>query len=72
MISLIATRLSEQGRFRYSVLKDGQPLITTDDATAAARELSRLGVENPDPLIAHVRDWGTVEIVERRRFDPQE
>jgi hypothetical protein len=67
MISLVAMRLSENGRFSYSIAKDGRkPLFTTEDPTAAALELSKLGVEHPDPLVAHSRDWGSLEIVERR------
>jgi hypothetical protein len=73
MISLVATRLSESGRFSYSIARDGQhPIFTTEDPTAAAGELSRLGVEHPDPLIAHSRNWGPLEIVERKSLDRQE
>jgi hypothetical protein len=73
MISLVATRLSEDGRFSFSIGRDGQePIFTTEDPTAAADELSRLGVEHPNPLIAHSCDWGELEIVEQKRFDPEE
>jgi hypothetical protein len=73
MISLVAMRLSENGRFSYSIARDGQePIFTTEDPTAATEELSRLGVEHPDPLVAHARNWGELEIVERKPLDPQE
>jgi len=73
MISLVATRLSEDGRFSFSIARDGQePIFTTEDPTAAAKELSRLGVEHSDPLVTHSRDWGELEIVERKPLGPED
>jgi hypothetical protein len=72
MILLVATRLDDGGHFSYAIQAAGeQPVVTTDPATVT-QELSRLGVDNPDPLVAHARNWGSLEIVERKQRDPQD
>ena len=67
MIVLRSIRLDVTGRFQYRIeISDGRSLLFSDPAEVAA-ELLRLGVEDPEPLVAHVRTWGVVEIVSPRR-----
>jgi maleate cis-trans isomerase len=62
MILLQAIRLDAYDRFQFRIeAATIVPVVTSDPAQAAAL-LRQLGVRNPDPLLAHVRLWGQVEI----------
>ena len=69
MIVLTATRVDVVGRFRFRIEVDGVEHAATQDAVKAAKYLFDLGVDRPLQLVEHVREWGSVEIIEppRRR-----
>jgi hypothetical protein len=64
MILLSATRVDAGEHFSYRVECAGRQLIVTDDALAAIAVLREVGVDDPQRIIAHARNWGIVEIVE--------
>ena len=65
MIILVATRLTDGGAFNYAVQKQGHEPLTTFKLPVAVEELSRLGVPDPELLIAEAQQSGTVAINER-------
>jgi hypothetical protein len=67
MILLSATRVDAGEHFSYRVECAGRRLIVTDDAGAAIAVLREVGVDDPQHIIAHARNWGFVEIVEPAR-----
>ena len=69
MILLTATRVDVLGRYSFRIDVDGVTQATTGDADKAAKLLFDMGVDRPLQLVEHVREWGSVEIVEppRRR-----
>jgi hypothetical protein len=66
MIQVTATRLTAEGSFSYSIEAADLNVTAADEATATVI-LEQLGVENPQPLIAHSRSWGMVEIATRSK-----
>ena len=71
LVLLTATRVDVVGRFRFRIEVDGVERAITQDAVKAAKLLFDLGVDRPLQLVEHVREWGSVEIVEplrRREF----
>ena len=67
MILLSATRVDASEHFSYRVERAGNAPIVTDDAGAAVAVLREFGVDDPQRIIAHARNWGVVEIVEPPR-----
>lgn len=67
MILLTATRIDIIGRFTFRIDVDGVTRATTSDAVKAAKLLFDMGVDRPLQLVEHVREWGSVEIVEAPR-----
>ena len=65
MIRLTATRIDVIGRFQFTIEVDGAVHATTRDAIKAAKILFDLGADNPLQLVEHVREWGSVEIVQK-------
>lgn len=61
---LQSIRLDVEGRFQYRIEAGEGQLLLISDPEEAAHELAKLGVENPEPLIAHVQVWGIVEIID--------
>ncbi|MBA3519875.1 MAG: hypothetical protein H0T75_20055 [Rhizobiales bacterium] len=65
MILLTATRIDIYGHFEFRIEGAGlEAGIMTSEALDAAKVLASLGVENPLQLVAHAREWGSVEISE--------
>jgi hypothetical protein len=62
MILLQATRVDIHGRFEYRIDTPDGARIMASNAEAAAGELRQLGVADPERLVAHVENWGTIEI----------
>ena len=63
MILLQAIRLDAYGRFQYRIDASGRPRFLTTDPKEAADMLSRLGVADVFRLLAHVREWGSIDII---------
>jgi len=64
MILLSATRVDAGEHFSYRVECAGRQMIVTDDAGAAIAVLREFGIDDPQRIIAHARNWGSIEIVE--------
>jgi hypothetical protein len=64
MILLIATRLDVHGRFRFTIDAPGRCRTETTDPGAVEAALTALGVDDPAVVVDHVREWGTLEILE--------
>ena len=63
MILLVADRLNAYDRFQFRI-ESGSDAAVTGDPETAADMLLDLGVRDPSRFVAHVRQWGSVEIVE--------
>ena len=64
MILLSATRVDAGEHFSYRVECAGHQPVVTDDAAAAIAVLRDFGIDDPQRIVAHARNWGVVEIVE--------
>ena len=62
MILLQAIRLDARGRFQYRIEVTGRPELLTSDPTEAEDMLRQLGVSDGARLLAHIREWGSVEL----------
>jgi hypothetical protein len=63
MIVLTADHVDILGQCEFSIEADGASRKTRDPV-AAAKILSRLGVNNPLSLVEHACEWGSVEIID--------
>ena len=65
VIELQAIRLDAYGRFQYRIDAPNRPNFLTTDPDAAIDMLSQLGVADGARLLAHVQEWGSVELPTR-------
>jgi hypothetical protein len=48
--------------FRYRIAAPGRYPATTEDPKIAALRLEEMGVPDPEAVLRHARDWGSLEI----------
>ena len=67
MIVLVGTRLNVQGRILYRLYGRGEtdhPQFSSEDPAETAKALAARGIEAPERIVAHARDWGVIELAE--------
>jgi hypothetical protein len=65
MLFVAASRLTTSGKFSYLIQLRGEKPLVTFNVEEAKEELLRLRAADPERLLAHVREWGSVEVYSR-------
>jgi len=67
VILLQAIRLDAFSRFQYRIDAAGKAPYVTAEPEAAIDRLRGLGIPDGERLLAHVREWGSIQILNGER-----